>query len=160
MSVSYIHNKHSVTGGGFHFQFTPKYRQPVFENKEIQFCVRNAFEAATNRLGINLSCIEFGPDHTHLFVTNVKNYSRAKLAGYLKGFSSRLVRRDLWDKVRRYEWGDSFWTDGYFSEPIGHMTDENIEYYITRQQKKHWARSRLITKRKTIITQMNIQDYT
>ena len=160
MSVSYIHNRHSVTGGGFHFQFTPKYRQPVFEDKEIQFCVKNAFKAAVGRLGVTLRCVEFGPDHTHLFVTGVKNYSQAQLAGYLKGVSSRLVRRDLWEKVRKYEWGASFWSDGYFSEPIGHMTDENIEYYITRQQKKHWVRPRLKTKGKTIFTQTSLMDYT
>lgn len=159
MSVSYIHNKHSVTGGGFHFQFTPKYRQPVFEDDQIRFFIRNAFQAAANRLGIKLRCIEFGPDHTHLFVTHVKNYSQAKIAWYLKGLTSRLIRRDLWNRVKKYEWGASFWSDGYFSEPIGHMTDENIENYITRQQKKHWVRPRLKTQKKKIITQTTLQDY-
>ena len=159
MSVSYIHNRHSVTGGGFHLQFTPKYRQPVFEDKQIQFCLTNAINAAVNRLGVVLRCIAYGPDHTHLFVTNVKNYSQAHLAWYLKGLSSRLVRRDLWHRVKKYEWGDSFWTDGYFSEPIGHMTDENIEHYITRQQKKHWTQPRRKTKKNTTITQKRLTDY-
>ncbi len=159
MEVSYIHNRHSVTGGGFHFQFTPKYRQPAFEDKAIQFCLKNALKAGASRLGITLRCVEFGPDHTHLFVTEIKNYSQADLAGYLKGFSSRLVRRDLWAKVRKYEWGNSFWTDGYFSEPVGHMTDENIEYYITRQQKKHWAHPRLKTKKHTTIVQHRLTDF-
>ncbi len=159
MSVSYIHNRHSVTGGGFHFQFTPKYRQPVYEDKQIQFCVANGFKAGTNRLRVTLNCIAFGPDHVHLFITNVKNYSQAQLAGYLKGLSSRLVRRDLWERVRKYEWGEHFWTAGYFSEPIGHMTDENIEYYITRQQRKHWARPRLKTKKYTTIIQHKLTDF-
>ena len=159
MSVSYIHNRHSVTGGGFHYSLTPKYRQPVFEDEKIKFYVRNAFIAAANRLGVEIRCIEFGPDHVHLFVTNVKNYSQAKIAGYLKGLTSRLVRRDLWDRVKKYEWGASFWSDGYFSEPVGHLTDAHIEHYITRQQKKHWVRPRLKTQKKVIITQTTLQDY-
>ncbi len=159
MSVSYIHNKHSVTGGGFHFQFTPKYRQPVFEDAQIRFFMNNALKAAANRLGIRIHCIDFGPDHVHLFVTHVKNYSQAKIAGYMKGLSSRLIRRDLWDRVKKYEWGESFWSDGYFSEPVGHLTDAHIEHYINRQQKKHWAKPRLKTKKETIITQTTLQDY-
>ena len=93
MSDSYQHNKHCVTGGGFHFQFTPKYRQPVFQDAEIREYIRDAFEHLASELKIKLECIEFGPDHTHLFVTQVKNYSESRLAGLLKGASSRMVRR-------------------------------------------------------------------
>lgn len=159
MSVSYIHNKHSVTGGGFHYSFTPKYRQPVFEDEQIKFFVNNAFKAAARRLGVAIHCMEFGPDHVHLFVTNTKNHSQAKIAGYLKGLTSRLVRQCLWDRVKKYEWGASFWSDGYFCEPVGHLTDAHIEHYITRQQKKHWVRPRLKTQKKVIITQTKLQDY-
>ena len=159
MSVSYVHNKHSVTGGGFHFQFTPKYRQPVFEDEQIKFCVANAFKAGSNKLRITLNCTAFGPNHVHLFVTHVKNYSQAQIAGYLKGLSSRLVRRDLWEKVRKYEWGKSFWTAGYFSEPVGHITDTTIAHYIARQQKKHWREPRLKAKKGTTIVQSQLTSY-
>jgi putative transposase len=159
MSVSYIHNKHSVTGGGFHFQFTPKYRRLVFEDEQIKFCVNNAFKAAANRLGIQIRCIEYGPEHVHLFVTHIKNYSQAKLAGYLKGFTSRMVRRDLWHRVKKYEWGKHFWTPSYFSEPVGHLTDAHIEHYITRQQRKHWKEPRNKSTKEVMITQTTLNDY-
>jgi putative transposase len=159
MSVNYIRNRHSVTGGGFHYSLTPKYRQPVFEDEQIKFYMNNALKAAANRLGIEIRCIEFGPDHVHLFVTRVKNYSQAHIAWYLKGLTSRMIRRDLWDRVKKYEWGKSFWSDGYFSEPVGHLTDAHIEHYITRQQKKHWVRPRLKTQKKVIITQSTLNDY-
>jgi putative transposase len=121
MSDSYQHNKHCVIGGGFHFQFTPKYRQPVFQDAVIRDYIRDAFEHLATELGIKLECIEFGLDHTHLFVTRVKNYSESRLAGFLKGTTSRMVRQDLADRVRKYEWGTSFWSDGYFCEAIGSM---------------------------------------
>ena len=43
-----------------------------------------------------------------------------------------------WDRVKQKPWGSSFWSDGYFYESIGSVTSEAIEYYITRQQGKHW----------------------
>jgi hypothetical protein len=33
----------------------------------------------------------------------------------------------------------SFWSDGYFYESVGRVTSESVEYYINRQQGKHWA---------------------
>lgn len=159
MSDSYQYNKHCVTGGGFHFQFTPKYRQPVFQDAEIREYIRDAFEHLANELGIKLECIEFGPDHTHLFLTNVKNYSESRLAGLLKGASSRMVRQDLPERVRKYEWGKSFWSDGYFCEAIGSMTQENVEHYISRQQKRHWTRPVFKTRQHTRITQCQLVDF-
>jgi len=159
MSGSYLHNRHSVTGGGFHFQFTPKYRQPVFEDRVIRDHTKNAFEQIAERMGITLNRVEFGPDHAHLFVTDVKNYSESMLAGRLKGASSRLIRRNLWDRVKLYEWGDSFWSDGYFSEAVGNMTQDTIQYYITRQQRKHWVRPILKTQRHTRLTQHTLSDF-
>ena len=159
MSESYQHNGHSVTGGGYHFQFTPKCRQPTFEDKDIQSNIRNSFEKVAKELGTTLNCVEFGPDHTHLFVTEVKNYSIAQLAHRLKGTSSRNVRKELWAKVKKYEWGNAFWTGGYFCEAVGNMTQDVIEYYIKRQQKKHWVKPVMKTRQHTRISQWTLQDF-
>ena len=43
------------------------------------------------------------------------------------------------DRVKIKLWGDSFWSDGYFYESVGRVTSESVEYYIKRQQGKHWA---------------------
>lgn len=159
MSESYQHNRHSIIGGGFHFQFTPKYRQPVFEDKTIREYIRKAFGDIAKKLAITLEYVEFGPDHTHLFVTNIKNYSESQLAKYLKGVSSRMVRKDLWDRVKKYEWGNSFWSGGYFCEAVGNMTQENVEFYIKRQQKKHWTRPILKTRNHERIIQYSLKDF-
>jgi REP element-mobilizing transposase RayT len=37
-----------------------------------------------------------------------------------------------WDRIKHKLWGDSLWSDGYFYESIGRVTNEAIEYYITR----------------------------
>ena len=48
------------------------------------------------------------------------------------------IRRKCWDTVKRYLWGSSFWSDGYFFESVGRVTSEMVEFYIERQQRKHW----------------------
>jgi putative transposase len=103
----------------------------------IRNACRRAFEKA-RALGIKLSACEFGPDHAHIFLSGCKNYSIPELAQHFKGFSSRILRRDHWDRVSRYEWGKSFWSDGYFHESVGRVTSETVRYYIERQKKKHW----------------------
>ncbi len=68
-----------------------------------------------------------------------KNKSVMTLAQRFKGASSRELRKVHWDRIKLKLWGDSFWSDGYFYESIGRVTSDAIEYYITRQQGKHWA---------------------
>lgn len=131
-------SRHTVGGANFHLQFTPKYRRPVFNDPTIMRACRHEFERKAKQLGIALHACEFGPDHVHLFVGNCKNYSVPQLAQHFKGSSSRVLRRDLWERVRKYEWGASFWSDGYFYESIGRMTTESVRFYIERQQHKHW----------------------
>ncbi len=50
-----------------------------------------------------------------------------------------MVRMMHWDRIKHKLWGSSFWSDGYFYESIGRVTSDAIEYYITRQQGKHWS---------------------
>lgn len=114
-------------------QFTPKYRRAVFNDRKIARACRREFEHKAAELGITLYACEFGPDHVHLFVGNCKNYTVPKLAQHFKGASSRALRRNLWEHVMCYEWGASFWSDGYFYESIGRMTTESIKFYIERQ---------------------------
>ena len=89
-------------------------------------------------LGINLSALEFGPDHVHLFLEDCKNFSVSKLVQHFKGYSSRLVRKEFWDLLQERHPGRSFWTSGNFHESIGNVTEEHVKYYIEKQQKKHW----------------------
>jgi putative transposase len=132
------YGRHSVGGSNYHLQFTPKYRRRVFENARIrEECRRLSYEVA-EKLGITLECVEFGPDHAHLFVTGCKNHSVSRLAQYFKGTTARYLRLNLWDAVKRYEWGDSFWSDGFFYESIGRVTAETVQFYIEQQQRKHW----------------------
>ena len=152
-SVTLVSAGHAVGGWNFHLQFTPAYRRRIFEDDELKkACERVAREVAA-RLKIEVAASEFGPDHWHLFVTNCKNYSAPKLVQYFKGNTSRVLRRDYNDRVKKMLWGDHFWSHGYFAETIGRVTGDTVNY-IERQQKKHWN-----TKPQKPNTQKTLQEY-
>ncbi len=130
--------RHSFGGCNYHLQFTPKYRRAVFEHPEVQAVCRRAILEKAAKLNVSVGALEFGPDHIHTFLENCKNYSVSYLVGQLKGYSSYVMRRECWDIVKKYLWGDHYWGGGYFFESVGRVTDDMVKFYIERQQLKHW----------------------
>ena len=125
-------------GANYHFIFTPAYRTKAFSAAELkEACEREAFAVAA-RLGVTLAATEFGRDHWHLFVTGAKNYAESELARRFKGATSRVLRRDHQPIVKQFEWGDHFWSHGYYAETVGRVTADTVRYYIERGQTKHW----------------------
>ena len=134
-----VRGRHSVGGSNFHLQFTPKYRRRVFRIRSVRKLIEALMRRKAHRLGVKIESIEFGPDHTHIFVTDCRKYSVSALAHHFKGFSSWYVRRALPEDIMPFLWGDSFWSDGYFFESIGRVTSDTVKFYIERQQGKHWT---------------------
>lgn len=134
-----VRSKHSLGEANYHFQFTPKYRRDILMDDVVKKACEGSLREVAQRLSLKLYAIEFGPDHCHLFVGGCKNYTVSELAQRFKGASSRELRRKLWDRIRHKLWGTSSWSDDYFYESIGRVTSEAIQYYITRQQGKHWS---------------------
>ena len=130
---------HSLGESNFHFQFTPKYRRDIFRDVIIKKACEESFLKIAVKYKMVVRALEFGPDHVHLFLGNCKKYSVPQVAQYFKGASSRELRKKYMDRVNIKLYGDSFWSDGYFYESVGRVTSESIEYYIKRQQGKHWA---------------------
>ena len=139
-----LRHRHSVGESNCHFQFTPNFRKPVFLPKEVRELCKQALEQKAAELGIIIYCVNFGPDHCHLFVGNCRKYSVDKLAQYFKGYSSYIIRKKLWNAVSQYLWGNHFWSDGYFYESTGRVTSESVKFYIERQQGKHWTEQELL----------------
>ena len=130
--------RHCVGGSNYHLQLTPKYRKPIFWERPVRKLVEAVIRMKIFELGLVLEAIEFGPEHVHLFVTNCRKYDVPTMLQHIKGFSSWYLRKNYWDLFKDQLWGDSFWSDGNFFESIGRVTSDNIKFYITRQQGKHW----------------------
>ena len=139
-SVALVSAGHCVGGWNFHLQFTPAYRRPVFQDAEVKRVCQSEAQSIAARLGVELAASEFGPNHWHLFVTGAKNYSAPQLARRFKGATSHAIRSSCAERVRKWLWGDHFWSHGYFAETVGRVTSETVKFYIERQQRKHWIK--------------------
>ena len=73
-------------------------------------------------------------------MSRCRNYSVPYLVQRFKDASSHRIRKELWERVKRKLWGDSFWSDGCFYRSVGSTTAEAVRYYVQNCQRKHWAR--------------------
>jgi REP element-mobilizing transposase RayT len=117
---------------------TPAYRQPIFSDEKVRKLTKSYLLAKAEELNVLIVSVDFGPDHMHFFVANCKNYSVANLIKRLKGFVSRMMRKNHWNLFRHWLYGDKFWTAGYFYRSVGATTSDAIKFYIEHSQAKHW----------------------
>lgn len=129
---------HAVGEFNFHIQLTPAYRRQIFADEKLLKLTKSYLLAKIEQLKLKLVAIEFGPDHVHIFVANCKNYSPCKLVQFLKGFTSRMMRKNHFGLFKNFLWGNKFWSAGYFCRSIGEATSEAVEHYIKESQSKHW----------------------
>lgn len=129
---------HTVGETNLHLQFTPAYRQDVFENELVRELTVAYVLQRSQEMKVNIAAIECGPDHLHLFVTNWKNWSISVLAGSLKSYSSRKMRKGHLEMFKDKLYGHKFWSAGYFHRTVGVVTAETVKRYIEEGQQKHW----------------------
>ncbi|MFH1433199.1 MAG: transposase, partial [archaeon] len=61
-----------------------------------------------------------------------------KVANILKGFSSRMMRKNHWNLFKKDLYGKKFWTSGYFYRTVGAVNSGTVGHYVKESQKKHW----------------------
>jgi len=130
---------HTVGEANYHIVLVPAYRQDIFVSKIIQELTIYYIFQKLQQLRVNILSSEFGPDHLHLFVSNVRFVSEVELVRQIKGYSSFMMRREYWDLFRDKLWGDKFWTYGHFFRSVGEVNKETIRKYIEESQSKHWG---------------------
>ena len=129
---------HSVGETNLHLQFTPAYRRDVFVEPLVRELTVAYLVQRAQELRVEVAAIECGPDHVHLFVKKWKNWSIPVLAGQLKAYSSRMMRKGHRYLFSEKLWGKKFWSAGYFYRTVGAVTAETVKRYIAEGQKKHW----------------------
>ncbi len=129
---------HTVGETNLHLQFTPAYRRDIFVDARVRELTVAYVVQRAHEMKIDVAAIECGPDHLHVFVKNWKNWKIPVLAGQLKTYSSRLMRKGHNYMFNDKLWGDKFWSAGYFHRTVGAVTAETVKQYIAEGQKKHW----------------------
>ena len=130
---------HTVGETNLHLQFTPAYRRNIFTDQLVRELTAAYVVQRAQEMKVEVAAIECGPDHVHLFVKNLKNWKIPVLAGQLKTYSSRMMRKGHFALFSHKLWGGKFWSAGYFHRTVGAVTAETVKRYIAEGQKKHWT---------------------
>ena len=138
MATILRHSAHTVGETNLHLQFTPAYRQDIFIDPTVRELTIAYLVERAKQLKVDVSAVDCGPDHLHIFVEHWKNWSIAGLACELKKYSSRKMRKGHRYLFRNKLWGNKFWTSGYFHRTVGVVTAETVRRYVKESQKKHW----------------------
>ena len=85
---------------------------------------------------INIIAMEVMPDHVHMLIEAPPKYAPAKLAQIFKGISSRRMRQEFLDVIKRYIWKDgTLWAIGYYVGSVSdNATTEIVREYIKNQK--------------------------
>jgi len=150
MNVELISGSHTVGETNLHLQFTPAYRRDIFRNEAVRILTRDYLLSAAREHKFVITAIGFGEDHTHMFVTKWKNYSVAKLAQLLKGFSSRMMRKFHRDFFGDSLYGKKFWSAGYFYRTVGAVNSATVHRYVAESQEYGYKGSKFKKQRNLI----------
>jgi REP element-mobilizing transposase RayT len=140
METKLLVSAHAIGESNYHLQLTPAYRQNVFEDALLRELTIAYIAQKCKEHKIILDGYGFGPDHLHLFVSNVRFVSEIKLVQQIKGYSSFMLRKGHAFLFEDKLWRDKFWSEGHFYRSVGEVTKESMEWYIKEGQKKHWQK--------------------
>jgi putative transposase len=74
-------------------------------------------------------------DHVHLLVHYPPKVALSRLVNSLKGVSARRLRHEFPGHIRKYLWGQHFWSPSYFAGSCGGAPLSVVKDYIESQKR-------------------------
>ena len=127
-----FHGRHCVFAMHVHLVFVTKYRYGVFDGAAIQ-SLRTIFAKVCTDFEASLVEIDGENNHVHLLVQYPPKVSVSSLVNSLKGVSSRMLRQQRPDLLRRY-WKGVLWSPSYFAASCGGAPIRILKAYIEQQK--------------------------
>lgn len=114
--------------------FTTKYRRAAFTDELLRACQASMAKVCEDA-GAELTEFNGEGDHVHLLVQYPPQVTVSTLVNSLKGVSSRVLRRDHPDQIKRLLWGDHLWSPSYFVGSCGGAPLSIVQDYIENQKR-------------------------
>ena len=115
----------------YHLVWIPKYRKRILTGV-IKARLEVLFRECAEINKWTIEELNIQEDHVHMLIGLKQSISVSKAVQYLKGGSSRVIRKE-YPELEEFLWGDSFWSDGYFAETVGRVSEDKIRNYIQNQ---------------------------
>jgi putative transposase len=158
MEMKLIASHGAVGESNFHIQLTPAYRQDIFRSQEVAELTLAFILEKLQKLKVVVLGYGFGPDHLHLFLSNVRFVSEIQLVKQIKGYSSFMMRKNFSYLFKTKLYGKKFWSEGHFYRSVGAVNAETMKHYVEQSQDKHWQTEQDID-REVVILQKKINEF-
>lgn len=128
-----------VANVNYHIIFCVKYRHKVLDGTVVDFLKKTILDIATEKdftikaMGVRES------DHIDLFVSAHPKHSVGQIVKWIKGISGIKLFKKFPD-LRHSLWRGQLWSNSYYVETIGSISEENIKRYIENQDILHPSR--------------------
>ena len=157
MEKELIVSSGAIGESNFHIQLTPTYRRDIFRDEQVTELTLAYILEKMSDLRVILLAYNYGPDHLHLFVANMRFVSEVEFVRQIKGYSSFKMRKHFSYLFRDELWGKKFWTEGHFYRSVGAVNKETMKHYIEECQDKHWQK--VPTPKLVEVSQKKIVDF-
>jgi len=115
----------------YHYVFRTKYNRPVISEAMAEGLLA-VLAAVCEERGYLLYAAAAMPDHVHLVLSLKPATPPAEPMQYVKGRSSRELRRAFPELA-----GPALWASGYYVEAVGKKNIHQVLHYVSRQDEHH-----------------------
>jgi len=128
-------NSHHVFRIMYHFVWIPKYRHKIFTEPyraHIKFIIKKI----SYDYNFEIIELEIPVDHVHMIIRSEPKVAPSYIMQIIKSISARKFFKLHPDIKKKYFWGGKLWTQSFFVETVGNVSDEAIREYVRNQLKK------------------------
>ncbi len=129
--ASYSTGSHTTHRLKYHLVWIPKYRKRILRG-ELSRRLYDLLHQCADMNRWNIVELNVQPDHVHLLLQLPPKTSVSEAMRLMKGGTSRKLREEF-PEFDEFNWGKSFWADGYFAETSGQITESRLKAYIQNQ---------------------------
>ncbi|EDP75378.1 IS200/IS605 family transposase [Hydrogenivirga sp. 128-5-R1-1] len=123
---------HSVYSLQFHLVLVTKYRKEVLVGKLAQR-LKEIVEEVAKHFKVRIIEQEADKDHIHILFSGKPTLTLSKFVNSLKSVTSRKLRKEFPDVMRKELWGGRFWSQSYFIASVGQVKLEDVKRYVQSQ---------------------------
>ncbi|SFP17990.1 IS200/IS605 family transposase [Hydrogenimonas thermophila] len=127
----YKKNRHAIFRLKYHLVVVSKFKRDVINEeiaKRLQEIAKEIFEEAWK---CEITNIEFKPNYVHIAFETQPQVQLSKLVNNFKTVSSRLIRKEFKEDVKKYYFDKSyFWAPSYCLLSVGNNANVIIDEYV------------------------------
>jgi len=123
---------HSVYSLQFHLVLVTKYRKKVLVGKLAQR-LKEIVEEVAKHFRVRIIEQETDKDHIHILFSGRPTLTLSKFVNSLKSVTSRKLRKEFPEVMKKELWGGKFWSQSYFIASVGQVKLEDVKRYVQSQ---------------------------